>query len=327
MKFFLKVFLPVCMIILLYSCKTRLDVNAGWKDIAIVYGILNQSDTVHFIKITKAFLGPGDALQYAQIPDSSNYTSLDASLDEYLNNSLRRTLHLRDTSITDKDSGIFYFPVQKLYYTREKLNEKCYYRLNILNTRTGNLIQSATMLVGTFTLVQPTMLPGIIIVPDKACAVQWISAPGGKRYQLTLRIHYSEYHYGDTARTFHYLDWLTFTKERSMGNEGGQTMTAYLNGEDFYRYLGSNLKADPDIQRWIGRCDFVFLVGSEDLDSYLETSQQSYSFITAKPPFSDIINGIGLFASRHVQSFDTIQFADITKDSLKTNRYTRGLGF
>jgi len=319
--------LALCTGILL-SCKQSLDVNEQWKDITIVYGILDQSDTIHYIKITKAFLGPGDALQYAKIPDSSNYSArLEVRLDEYSNNTFIKSLILNDTLITNKDSGIFYFPVQKVYSTKEKLDQAYQYRLWIRNTETGKLIQANTILVNNFVLEKPAMLPGVDFVPQQATDVQWISPVGGKRYQLTFRIHYSEYHYGDSAKTFHYLDWLTFTKVRSLDSKGGETMLFTLPGIDFYKYLGDNLSPNPDIVRSLGRCDLIFLTGSDDLDSYLEVSQQSNSIIEFKPPFSDIANGIGLYASRHVQAFDTLQFTDRTKDSLKINRYTKDLGF
>ena len=310
------------------ACKQSLDVNAQWKDITIVYGILNQSDTLHYIKITKAFLGPGDALQYTKIPDSSNYfAKLEVRLDEYNSTAFTRSLLLHDTLIANKDSGIFYFPVQKVYYTKEQINQACQYKLRIRNSETDKLIEANTLLVNNFVLEKPTMLPGVDFVPQQGTDVEWISAVGGKRYQLTVRIHYSEYHYGDSAKTFHYLDWLTFNKVRSLNTKGGENMKFTLPGLDFYKFLGDNLTADPDIVRSLGRCDFIFLVGSEDLDSYLEVSQQSNTIIDFKPPFSDITNGIGLYASRHNQSFDTLQFTDRTKDSLKTNRYTRDLGF
>jgi hypothetical protein len=38
------------------SCETDFELNAEWKDITIVYGILNQNDTAHYIRIQKAFL-------------------------------------------------------------------------------------------------------------------------------------------------------------------------------------------------------------------------------------------------------------------------------
>jgi len=313
---------------LILSCKKSIVVNAGWKDITIVYGILNQSDTLHYIKVTKAFLGPGNELGYAQIYDSSNYKyNLLVSLNEYSGTSLINTVALRDTMITNKDSGLFYFPVQKLYYTRAKLNDTGYYKLNILDTVTNKTIESQTSLVSDFKLEKPIVLPGVIFIPGKASDVQWISAAGGKRYQLTIRIHYSEFRKGDSVKTFHSLDWIPFKEVKSLTDKGGQVMVYYLQGNEFYIFLSMNLIADPDIVRSLGLCDYIFLVGSADLDNYMMVSQESNTIIQYKPPFSNIDNGIGLFASRHLVPFDSLQFADITKDSLKTNHYTKNLGF
>ena len=55
------------------SCETDFDTIAEWKDITVVYGLLDQKNSVQYIKINKAFLGDGNALVYAQEPDSSNY--------------------------------------------------------------------------------------------------------------------------------------------------------------------------------------------------------------------------------------------------------------
>ncbi|MFN3874859.1 MAG: hypothetical protein ACK4L7_02980, partial [Flavobacteriales bacterium] len=54
---------------LLGACSTELDVNEPYKDISIVYGLLNQRDSLHFVKINKAFLGEGNALDMARVRD------------------------------------------------------------------------------------------------------------------------------------------------------------------------------------------------------------------------------------------------------------------
>ena len=312
----------------LLSCKKNLDVNAGWKDITIVYGILNQTDTFHYIKVTKAFLGPGNELGYAQIYDSSNYkVKLQVKLNEFSGTSMIRSILLRDTMINNKDSGVFYFPVQKIYFTTEKLNATDYYKLSILDTATNKLIEAETNLIGEFNMEKPVLLPGVIFLPGKGSDVQWVSAAGGKRYQLTVRIHYSEFRKGDSAKTFHSLDWTPFKDIKSLTDKGGQTMLYSLPGDEFYLFLSLNLTPDPDIVRSLGLCDYIFMVGSDDLDNYMEVSEESNTIILSKPPFSNIVNGIGLFASRHVVAFDSLWFAEITKDSLKTNHYTKNLGF
>ena len=52
------------------SCDNDLDIIAEWKDISVVYGILNAQDSVHYVKLNKAFLGQGDVYDMAQEFDS-----------------------------------------------------------------------------------------------------------------------------------------------------------------------------------------------------------------------------------------------------------------
>ena len=69
---------------MLYSCSTDVDLYADYKDITVVYGLLDSGKDTNYIKINKAFLGPGNALDIALIDDSCNYPGkLDAKLIEY----------------------------------------------------------------------------------------------------------------------------------------------------------------------------------------------------------------------------------------------------
>ena len=58
---------------LFFGCKTDFEVNAPWKETTVIFGLLDQTQKVQMIKINKAFLGEGDANQFAQNPDSTNY--------------------------------------------------------------------------------------------------------------------------------------------------------------------------------------------------------------------------------------------------------------
>ncbi|MEI6749039.1 MAG: hypothetical protein WCM93_07755, partial [Bacteroidota bacterium] len=91
--------LLVSLIVLMTSCKTDFDVISEWKDITVVYGLIDQTDTAHLIRINKAFLGPGNALHYAAIEDSSSYGN---NLEVKLNDILFDT-----TTMYPKDSGVF----------------------------------------------------------------------------------------------------------------------------------------------------------------------------------------------------------------------------
>src|ERR1039458_2292444 len=101
------------------SCSNKLDVYTQYKETTIVYGLLNQKDTTHYIKINKAFLGPGNALQIAQVYDSISYANqLTVQLTQVdVNGNTVKTINLsRDSSIA-KPPGIFSSPKQVLYKT------------------------------------------------------------------------------------------------------------------------------------------------------------------------------------------------------------------
>jgi hypothetical protein len=68
----------------LSGCQKDFDIQADWKDITVVYGILDQGNRVQYIKVNKAFLGEGNNLVYASNPDSNNYPyPLDVWIEEW----------------------------------------------------------------------------------------------------------------------------------------------------------------------------------------------------------------------------------------------------
>ena len=93
------------------SCKTDIDVNADYEDITVVYGLINPLDSIHYIKINKAFLGNPSVIDAAANSDNFNYADgdLDVQILEYDNNgNLKTTVPLvRTVNEVPKDAGIF----------------------------------------------------------------------------------------------------------------------------------------------------------------------------------------------------------------------------
>ena len=99
------------------SCSEKIELIGNFDETAVIYGILDQSDSLHYIKINRAFIGPGNALDIAQIPDSSYFDQVEATVSEWVNGVQVRSWLLSDTIIDNKESnGVFYAPNQKLYY-------------------------------------------------------------------------------------------------------------------------------------------------------------------------------------------------------------------
>ncbi|MFH1296433.1 MAG: hypothetical protein ABIJ04_04065 [Bacteroidota bacterium] len=314
---------------LLFSCKKELNLNADWKDVTIVYGILNQLDSAHYIKVTKAFLGPGNALEYAQIPDSSNYLmKLNVTLEAWSGSNLIAVYPFDTTTISTKDTGIFYFPNQLLYVNDSVLNPVYDYTLVIINPETQERITSQTALIRPFYVGKPFAFQSITYDPGKNSKAEWTSAIGGKRYQIIVRFYYQETSVMDPSQSVEKsVDWLIIPSKLSKSDEGGEMLEASYSNDGFYAMLHTKLDVNPDIFRVARRLQYYFIVAANDLNTYIEVTQPSNSIIQEKPTFSNIENGIGLFSSRFVQVIDSIQLSQRTKDEIRNNSLTWNLGF
>ena len=95
--------------ILFSACSTDFEVIGDWKETMVVYGLLDQAQDTQYIKINKAFLGEGNAFEYAMIKDSTQFVnSLNVTLQRIKNGSVIATYTLTPDNTKPKDPGTFY---------------------------------------------------------------------------------------------------------------------------------------------------------------------------------------------------------------------------
>ncbi len=54
----IKLFSAFSIIVILFSCNEQIELSGDFKETTIVYGLLDHSDSMHYVKITRAFIGP-----------------------------------------------------------------------------------------------------------------------------------------------------------------------------------------------------------------------------------------------------------------------------
>lgn len=288
--------------IFLISCSTDVDNYADYEDITIVYGLLEPGSDTTWIKITKAFLGPGNALLIAQNPDSSNYDNkLDARLIKK-KGSNEDILELDTLTIKHKRPGdsIFYYPNQLMYYTATPIDPAATYTLEIY--RGNELITSTTPVVQSYPVVFPTSRISFHLTAGGQ--IRWNSGKNGKRYEVSIVFHYRELHPGNPDTLDKTMTW-RLGSSKSIRLEGGEAMDIQYIGEDFYSRLGQQLDDVLNVKRWAGPVDVVIATAADDLNTYLEVNAPSNSIVQEVPEFTNISNGVGIFSSRFtkVQSY------------------------
>jgi len=324
------------MLIFFGSCSTDVDMYADYKDITIVYGIADIADDTTWIKITKAFAGPGNAILIATNPDSSNYPyklsvqliGTKAGSDELPPVVLdTMTIHNKQTTeyiVDDAGDTVvlhpFYGPNQLMYYTAEKLLADYTYRLTIDNK--GKLIQGETPLIPNFSVSYPVNRISFPTNPALADPeVKWKSIKNGKRYEVAFTFNYKELLPGTSDTLLKTVDWFLGTRV-SNTVAGNEDMSISYSGLNFFNMLKDTIKSIPNVQRWAGLVDIHIAAGSQVLQTFLDINGTSGSLLEEVPLYTNMDGAIGIFASRH-NSIKSIRLAVLTESDL-VNKYDLG---
>lgn len=304
----------------LAACSTELEVNAPYEENTVVYSLLNMRDTIHFVKINKAFLGEGNALDYAMIPDSNEYRDEDISkaMVYRVANGVRvDSFPLRDTLVDVRESGIFYHPQQKLYYFQENnvyllpqsvvpvyLQQENDYELDLVVR--GRQVRATAPIVNDFSISPVLQSPQTDINLIAANGgfgsyeVRWNSSRDGKRYEVSYRFNYSEVRGTDTL---HKAITTRVGNRVTANSQNSEALSLLIDGGLFFGGIANAVPSDPSVDKRIFTgLDILFYVANDDFHTFLTLSEPVSGIIEERPAFSNVDNAFGVFASRYNKS-------------------------
>lgn len=313
----------ILLLALVTSCKEDIDLRGDAQETAVVYGLLNQSDSLHFIKINRAFLSNDNSLVTAQIPDSNYFDQVEATVKEIVGGSVARTWTLQDTIIDNKEPGVFYAPQQKLYYFKTTsaapliANANTRYELDIDINEGEFHVTGETKLITGMQITTPSTLSSY------SFATANVTANGYSKTQVkfskgdshvmdaTIQVAFEEYIGTDvTVKSF---DWKIATLDAA--ELGNSDITAFANGNLFYTLIKENATNNPAItKRKIKYIKLTVTGGSEDLQKYMSVTQPSSSLAQNKPTYTNLAatNGrkvVGIFSARNSISISKDDYA------------------
>jgi hypothetical protein len=342
MKFTLYTFVFIATSLLFASCSNELEIIDEYKDIPVVYGLLNRNDTTHLVRLEKGFLGEGNALLFAQNPDSIYYDTAVVVVKVFE----RKTNGSIDTLICFpkydiiKNEGLFtdedHIVYQLNRFIRNNDGSITYdssftlindatYSLEITNKLTGKITRGSTKIVNS--LFQLTLFPStkINLASTFPFNVKISSATNGKIYGLIMRIKYKEINNSNGYVFSKYIDYY-LSNQVSRTAIGGEELIFLLNGDPIMNFIGRNISPNSSVRRPVTylTSDFIFTVGSEDFYNFVQINAPGNT-VNYIPDFTTLSNGKGIFSSRLIQTVADIKFNSPTQDSLLNGRYTAGL--
>jgi hypothetical protein len=308
-------------LIVLNSCNEKIELIGDFVETAVVYGLLDQADSLHYIKINRAFIGPGNALEIAQIADSSYFTNVDATISEYLNGILTRSWLLRDTILDNKDpNGVFYAPEQKVYYFKTmptgfngviqtstnpqmtSLNPQAIYKIDIVLNDGAFSVSGETELVRGITSAAATQNFNFKFAdnPGEYTSTGITVSSTGNSFVLNtqLKIAFNEWE----NNTYSEKSFFWNLGEADVQPLSSKVFTA--NGETFYDLMKSNCTENSTItKRTFKGVTIKITGGAEELYNFIAVNKPSSGLAQSKPTYTNLTatNGkrvIGIFSSR-----------------------------
>ncbi len=321
------------------ACSTEFDVTAPYKEIPVVFGILNKDEAVQYIKINKAYLNDeGSAIIAGSVPDSNiypypieaklyaSYTPITDANIKYIDSVVLDTVHLNKEAGSFNANNIFYktpagFKVKYTIINRDTTWAN--YQIIVRRKSDGKLIaKSRTPIVADF-LFSGTQ--NEVKLYNRFTKIylnhtfSWNGAINGKMYTTFLRFKFREV--DDLAGTSEekYVDMPMFENIKTSNSIGTSKISYTLSGEVFFTFLQAKLDplTSPSARReYIAPLELYFNVAGEELTKYIEINNGSGGLNDIRPEYSNVEGGLGIFSSRMGKVFNQLSKTNLSQDAI-----------
>jgi len=330
----LLIFASLLSAVFIFSCSNDFDVNAKWRDIPVVFGLLDISDSAHYIRVEKAYLDPkADALQLAKIADSIYYENAIVQL-ERVSNGQRFTLQRVDGNKWGypREDGVFATEPNWLYRIDSSellLQPGEQIRLHIDRGNGQPDVTSNARILSALKLNNPQAnSSGFAFNNNLKTNINWTAADSAFIFDATLYVRYAEFPKTDPDSLVQKT--IKWPWSRGLRRASGNNMfSVEKEGIEFYELMKSNIPVDDNLKRVFLGIDVEIIAGGKPLENYVNVSLANTG-ITASgevPTYTNISEGLGIFDSVSKFWRYNVGIQPRTRDSLKMGFLTKNLNF
>lgn len=329
-------FFPFLLGFFALACNdNEVDLTSDFKDIPVVYGLLDASEDSNWVRINKAFLGDGNALVFAQIADSLNYPNLQVALlkiNKSTNQIVDSLALQKTTNAIPKDTGIFASNSNVLYLTTSPIDKNFKYTLVIYNPDNQKRTEATTNIASSSVFNYPNS-PSVALnwepnTNNKLVKFEWScnTSSTTQAYQFELSFIYDEFPLSNPSARVR----KSFTNRYAMiPNSECQSNLIRLpiTKEEFYSSVANNLTKDQTLGREFIQIDISVYGAAKEFYDYLVINKPSASVVPRATDYTNIPEGKGIFSSRSQLHMKGLKLNSVTVDSLRGGQYTSELNF
>lgn len=315
------------------SCSEDFEVAAPYKQVTVVYAMLNPKDTAHYVRVQKVFVDEKkSAIDMAKISDSSFYKEgdIDVVIEEIRPNGQYMTYPLTRVNLategypkdaTNSEQGFFTTPHYG-YKTKQTLNSAYKYNVKVINKISGETIETAPSSPSSkgIGIVSTSENPGDPTafyikeffnadyflnfertLPSSKYIILGRTPANGVLLEGVLRFRWVDKNtvtgaQVDKSADYHFAD--------TTSNPGDNFLLSVPN-VNVYSFLADAMGPAPaNTERYMDSCDIIVWAGSTELYKYQQINLAQGSGITGdqiKPNYTNLTGSkavLGLVASR-----------------------------
>ncbi len=290
-------------VLFLAACDNTLDINAPYRETPVVYAVLDLGQDSQIFRIQKTYQNDISKTteEVAQMADSLYMKNITVKVTSANNPNLFRDFV---RVAPRKDSG-FFSNRDSSYWgqnTTGFFTGGARYTLRIKSNETGNEYIATTTAVGLADVRLGNELKFEIENPANfnysVGAGNSSNGLGVNAFVLDaiIRLNYLEVDKTTNDSTLRYVDYYIRRDLLASTTQGRFSTSVSKKGMlDFYK---TNILVNPNVSRSFRSIEFLTIASNSDYYDMIQTNKPSGSIIPKVTDYSNITNGIGVFASR-----------------------------
>lgn len=313
-----KFFLIAAFTGILSSCNNEIDALAEYKDLTIIYALLNPNDTDNYVRVQRGFLTDDDATQFFTIEDSLYYDTadIDVFIREYEEDATDFSLQVEliyDNSIP-LEEGEFGTEGHYLYRIPNtiSLNSNREYEIVVVR-KDGTEAKARTGILGNTEIVRPNENARIFERGLLLCRYSDGTA-NYEAFQVTINFDYREYNLLTKDSTYK-----TISINPPQFNAQNDEINYTYSRDDFFTSIKGSMNQDPNIIRFFENLEIEVWGASQELMTYIELNEPNTGINQNRPVFSQVSNGSGIVSSRNRSSINNLALSsdwDLVMDDI-----------
>jgi hypothetical protein len=315
-------------LLFLGSCTTDFVLTEEWRDVPVVYGFINRTDTAHYIRVEKLFVDENrSAVEIAQIADSLYYPNAKVSLFNITKNRSHGLIRV-DANLEgyQRKPGPFATAPNFMYKIKASdiplsAGDSLVFQLDRGDQKP--LVTARIALIRDFAFTSPA---------DQTREI---------KFDPALNQNFSWRGSGLSASTIYDFEILVQVQEENTVTGAIQTKTVRwalqqgdiktsvaVQGLSFFSLLKNNLTVDPAISRKILSLDFQARAGGPEITDFNAIINANTGITASQeiPRFTNLSEGFGLVSSVHTIR-RSLGITAETRNLLRTVEETRLLNF